>query len=249
MSLSTAPFAKRMVTADEEEVLCKDVLLEELYNRSSNSSERSFFVNNEETIKELIHVLRTHKQQSLKALQFTIESVSNLSKDAVLLSQMTKLGVCSPLVRLLHSGPEEVQTEVSLCLYQLHAQSTKNQHAPAATTSTASTTTTSTTTAASHFGAKDASPRGLTIDSFIAHDSVMQASIPPLLRSLQPAPPSPSASSSLQSAVQRQEAALEALQRYTMRHLHLTATLLRHDAIQCLVPLLFSGEGEGEGCC
>jgi hypothetical protein len=96
-----------------------------------------------------------HKQQSLKALQFTIESASNLSKDAVLLSQMTKLGVCSPLVRLLHSGPEEVQTEVSLCLYQLHA--------PAATT-------TSTTTAASHFGARDTSLRGLTIDSFIAHD-------------------------------------------------------------------------------
>lgn len=203
MSTKAAYFSKRMSRDEEEHI-------HELYNISSNSSERKFFLDNENAIRELIYVLRKHDEGSTKALLYAIESIHNIAEDEALLRLLTNIGVCSPLIRLLHKGPEEVKGEVSLCLHQLQSQGNKKRQLLTST-----------------------------IDSFLAHDSVMQASISPLLHILHtdyPADADP-----LRYSPHQQEEALDALLRYTVRNLQLTNSLVKNNAMHKLIPLLFSG--------
>lgn len=185
-------------------------------------------MNNGDATRELIHVLRSYDDQSIKSLKRAVQSVSNLSLDTTLLDQLTRSGVCSPLIQLLRGGPETVRGDVSLCLYQLHLQSIRRRHLfETSSVAVLNHATSKTSTAA---------PGPMTISSFTSSESVMRASLLPLLQLLCP----PSSSSSHQT-IQQQETALEALLRYSVRNLHLTNALVREDAVSYLVPLLFSG--------
>lgn len=228
MSTKATPFSKRMSESAKEEVHNKELFLKELCNMSSLPSERNFFIDNKGTIRELIYTLRKHNEHSTMALLYAIKAVYNISQDEACYFHMLKFGVSSPLTQLLHTGPEEVKGEVSLCLYHFHSQCLKKQQS----TSILSTSTTTV--------ANEDNCRMPTIDSFLAHGPVMHASIRPLLSILHTH--YPIERDPWRYSMEQQVEALDALLRYTSRCLKLTTTLVNNNAIHDLTPLLYSGK-------
>ena len=91
LSTKPAPFSKRMSHREEEK-------LHNLYKKSSNAVERKIIFDNEDAIRDLIHVLRKYDEGSTKSLLHAIESVHNIAEDEACILQLTHLGVCSPLI-------------------------------------------------------------------------------------------------------------------------------------------------------
>mmetsp|Transcript_27590 Transcript_27590/g.51529 ORF Transcript_27590/g.51529 Transcript_27590/m.51529 type:complete len:765 (+) Transcript_27590:247-2541(+) len=242
--------SERMCSAEDE--LCKneDLLLGELFKKSSR--DREFFLQCEDSVRELVSVLHHPCKHSSKTLILSIQAISNLAKNIVLFSQLKSLGVSASLIQLLNEGPSAVRGKVALCLYQLHTQSIKNQHVRLPVTGTATLVDTeksgfaSTITAIAAAG-EEVPPGVLQVDSLLAQSAVMQASVAPLLLLLR------SHSSSSVGAPLEQlpgserysreelESALDALRRYCLRDTRVASAVIEGDALRSLVPLLFSG--------
>lgn len=260
---ATTTFSQGMRSENEEIKANRDLLLKRLRKKSVVHSDKLFVLKNEVSVEELVDVLHLHREQSVETLKRAIESLKTLTLDKAVFEKITSLDVSLPLIQLLHSGPKEVQSEVSLFLYRLHSQSIKYQHLPRATfESTTDATAVDSSAVVATTQSKIASMEGgdspdiLTVDSVLAHGSILQASVPPLLRVLrtlfsssarpfQKLDPTSSSGKSLDNQVyseQEQEEALDALLRYTLKDTRLISTLISKDAFTTLVPLLFSGK-------
>lgn len=206
--------SRELMGADEDGNWDPEVFLSRLCQTSTNSSGRSYVMENDFLVKELVRLLRDHIEQSHESLTLAINTVSNLTNEESMVLLLMKLGVSSPLIQLLHAGPESVKGDVAFCIHQLHERSTKTSKLLLSTTQSV-------------------------ISSYVLYNSVVEACIPPLLKML--CSDSSFAYGAVHISCDGQENVLDALLRCTMRDLKLTTIMIRNNAFQRLIPMFFSG--------
>ena len=202
----------REYCAGEDVRLKNEDLMGEMYKKYSACSKDTCHVPNNKLFMELIYILSTFDEQTSACLKHALNLMSvTLTFEDEVASRLIRFGVCSPLINILHLGPEDIKSEVALCLYHLNSRSIKLSGSAMCT-----------------------------FETYVVDNSTVTACVRPLADVIRDVH-YPHSARLAKYSLEQQEHALDALLRYSLRNIKLTSVLLSEGVVENLIPILFSG--------